>query len=450
MLDDVEGVRTPFAADSVSHGESEVEEVGDRMVNVSFGDFDICADGFTVTCSSIGEEGTTSDRLSFELNHPAAPTNDEIALTLSTLCGNAYQSIQMDIAVSDAVLEGIGKFTGAEVTVAGTLPYREREPKNDDGAIILNFSGGFDSLAALAVMPEDTRLVSVDFGGQFDRESGFFKRFDPHILTTNFRQLKHDRNSWTFMGAGALLFSGYLNARYNVFGTILEANMAQMEELPRAGVSTDTPPFASAGLSDIRYTNGLTEVATAMIVLRYMPEMVNDSLVSLGNPGTEKRYRKQTLTSIVSDRFHMPVHYDLTEPPQRRLGWGDYDPIDFLSLYAIKHAGIEEASKTISGIPQEAVDFAQGHRLTFYERLNTNFLGTFPQGLLPDYLAKLAGAGISPYDEEDWKDLRAVVEFLEAQKAAKELASKAEKAPKPRRSRARRALSRLKRAIIPK
>lgn len=52
---------------------------------------------------------------------------------------------------------------------------------------ILNFSGGFDSLAALYLMPEDTKLVAIDFGGWFEREKEFFKQFHPYTLKTNFR-----------------------------------------------------------------------------------------------------------------------------------------------------------------------------------------------------------------------------------------------------------------------
>lgn len=66
-----------------------------------------------------------------------------------------------------------------------------------------------NSLAVLYLMPEDTKFVAIDFGGVFERERKFFERFHPYTLRTNFRQLKLDRNSWIFMGVGAILYADY-------------------------------------------------------------------------------------------------------------------------------------------------------------------------------------------------------------------------------------------------
>lgn len=180
--------------------------------------------------------------------------------------------------------------------------------------LLLNFSGGFDSLAAVALLPSDkVKLISVDFGGWFARETDFFKDFNPYILRTNFRQLKYDRKSWTFMGSGALLYAKAFNAAYHVFGTIFEATPSHLWDVPPNSVFIETLPFSAVGLKDIRLMNGLTEVATAMIVTKFYPHLINASLKSLAAPTSEKRFRKQLLTEIVCERFGRNV--DLTESP---------------------------------------------------------------------------------------------------------------------------------------
>ena len=144
------------------------------------------------------------------------------------------------------------KFTEAEITVLKVL--HENLVKRLNENIILNFSGGIDSLAAKYIMPNNTKLVAIDFERGYVREKNFFKRFNPYVLQTNVRQeLNVDRNSWEFMGIGAILYGDYLTAGYHVFGTILEASKANFSYQNNSG-SNKTYPFICAGLKDIRYT----------------------------------------------------------------------------------------------------------------------------------------------------------------------------------------------------
>ncbi|WP_459280276.1 hypothetical protein [Paenibacillus vandeheii] len=214
------------------------------------------------------------------------------------------------------------------------------------------------------------------------------------------------------MGVGTILFSDYLDSAYQVFGTILEATQNHFFRNPAAGRTNLTSPFSALGIKDIRYTNGLTEVGTTMLISHYKPKLMNPSLKSLSNPGTEKRYRKQVLSKIICNKFDRKIEIDLTEAPNYRIEFGTNFALDFLSLYEIKHVGLEEASKTLKNIPVETVDLANKLSLSFYERLNTNFHENFPSEFRNDYMSKLADAGILPYTENDWDEFNTVKKSL--------------------------------------
>lgn len=348
----------------------------------------------------------------FELDNGITPSNDALALAISTFAGKAFGEIEIDLPILMQTKKNIERFTEANVIA----PIAENTNIiTERNSIILNFSGGFDSLAAFLLMPSDTKLVAIDFGGWFEREKNFFQRFKPYTLKTNFRQLKLDKNSWTFMGVGAILYGEALNAGYNVFGTILEATPAQFVEEPGAARSFSTEPFFSAGLKDIRYTNGLTEVGTAMVVSYYAPELANESLISLSNPKTEKRYRKEVLLDIVCEKFQRNVEFERTEAPNNKVPFGTNFAMDFLCLYILKNRGLEIANATVSDIPEEVIEFVNSNKLNFYERINCEFISgtTFiNDSYRSEFMGKVLKAGILPYTENDYKEFRKTANFL--------------------------------------
>ena len=331
---------------------------------------------------------------------------DSVALALSTLCGTKYVKVGMELVVSESCRDAVAAFTRADVSVKGTTPSLPPEKRDGPPVYLLNFSGGFDSLAAKALLPQEaTKLVAIDFGGWFQREADFFQYFNPIVLKTDFRALKYDRASWTFMGAAAILFAKGLKAPHNVFGTILEAAPAQLAKKPGAGVFFSTPPFSDAGLSDVRITNGLTEVGTAMTVLRFFPEIAGRSLESLARPGSIKSYRKHLLIRLASKKLGITANLpSCKEPDAPKPTFGQTFGEDFLTFFEAKHLGRETAGKLVRDIPEDVFRLADSLSLEFYEKLNTNFLASIPAGWLPTYLARLAEAGIVPYSERDWEE----------------------------------------------
>ena len=372
----------------------------------------ISTGGFSCNCNST--KFGRNDHLEFALSpNPGEVAPDAIAIALSTLCGSSYGKIDIELNVSEQCAKAVEGYTHAFVSFSGTKAiYRPAEPSAVNFA--LNFSGGFDSLAAYSLMPNDlTRLVSIDWGGHFFREELFFRRFNPYTLKTNIQRLGYCRETWTFMGIAMILFAQSLDIAYGVFGGTFENTIGQMMRCPRIAYEFQTAPFSSLGIKDMRVTHALTEIGSIMTVMRHSPSVFKDSLKSVAAPGTEKAYRKFLLSYIVNKKFGYGIDIPVqNEPLKAPYKFGDNMTIDMLSIYEMKNVGRKIASKTVLGIPEEMEDFVSGLNLSFYERWNTNFMESIPSSCQDYYVSQLTKAGIRPYDEEDWYEIDAVCKFL--------------------------------------
>lgn len=358
-----------------------------------------------------------SGNIYFKLTPAIKPNEDLIAIALSTLCGRKYSEIYYELNVSSKTIREISNFTLANVTVKKeksinkkrTLSIFNKRKINTT----LNFSGGFDSLAAKYLMPDDTKLVSMDFGGKFERERIFFNKFNTCVVSTNLLETSLRHNSWSFMGIASILFSDYLKTDYHTFGSILEAGPNNFTKSPIASKNISFPPFKAAGMENAPYVLGLTEVGTVKVLAHFKPELVAESLDSLANPGEEKRYRKQVLATIYEQKNGVNLNLNIVTPPAApHFKFGQNFAADFLSFYIIKNAGLEIALYTISEIPEEVIDTSNKLTLSFYEKINPNFLTNFPKPLLSNYLSKLGEVGILPYTAEDWEEFRTVRNIL--------------------------------------
>lgn len=336
---------------------------------------------------------------------------DIVAIALTSLCEKKYDKLYFDLECSRKIIERIRNFTGADVACRA-VKNTELDTTNR-GGYALNFSGGFDSLAAYCLLPRTTYLISMDFGTRFEREKNFFKKFNPIIVKSNFREFGFEKHSWTFMAIGTILFSETLNLKYDIWGTILEATAWQFVRKPVAAYNTHTEPFYSIGLLDARITNAFTEVGTVMIITKYLPEEVNESLSSLASDGSEKKYRKWLLARIVCRKYKRNVNLIPVDPPHKKpVPWGTNLALDFLALYELKNEDQSVVENTVCNIPQEALDIVSKLQLNFYERMNTNFMATIPREIMGGYMQRVLNADILPYTEEDWFEFDIVMKLL--------------------------------------
>lgn len=155
----------------------------------------------------------------YEFDREIYTTPSLVALAISPLCGTVFDHIAFDFEITPDVFDCIKSFTRADVSVPACTTVVTSLNPNRKG-VILSFSGGFDSIAAKELMPDDTHLVSLDLGGWFKREASYFKKFNTITVTTNIRQVPDQltalaRNNWLFMASGALLCSYHLNAKFH-------------------------------------------------------------------------------------------------------------------------------------------------------------------------------------------------------------------------------------------
>lgn len=347
----------------------------------------------------------------FELRPaPTVVSDDSLALAFATLCGRKYDQIEMDLTISRQVLEVIKNFTKAEIRIR-VADVGSESCKKQRNASIISFSGGIDSLALKELLPESVKLVSMDFMSGFERESNFFSRFNPHTVRTNFRNLGYADASWTFMGLGAILYSESMNVKNCCFGTILEAAAVNFMH---GGSPHETAYelFSAAGVDCPLLIKGITEVGTAIIVLKYHPELYPDALKSLADEGSAKWYRKYLLGKRAAELCGVQFDVKQSEVTIRRDGWGKNFATDFLTLYFLKHFGSDAVSKLCKGVPADAVEFVRPLRMSFYERINPDYFNSIPDEYRALAMSKLVGAGMLFYDSRDWHELDAIRTYL--------------------------------------
>lgn len=375
------------------------------MTEISFEDLEIDPDRISVRAVTTDE----SYDLWFDFSDPLPVSSTSVAVALSTLCGRTYKRIKYDFPVSNSVLGAIRELTLADIE---TGPEERYVPGARQGTL-LSFSGGFDSLAAKAVMPSDTCLVSMDFGGRFARERAFFEKFSPVRVSTNIVDTPLRSNSWSFMGIGAILASDYFRTKYHTFGGILEAGADNIREAPVAARNDTFPPFKGAGYINAPYVIGLTEIGTLTVILRTWPELLGESLVSLASPGEEKINRKAVLARLVAETIGVQADIpDIPAPSRPHFQFGQNFAVDLLSLYVVAKTGDTGAYGLVRDIPEDVLSSVRGLSMSFMERANPTLYENFPAELSPALHQRLAECGIRWYTERDWDEYRTVRDIL--------------------------------------
>ncbi|MFX0538670.1 hypothetical protein ACQBAT_13935 [Ornithinimicrobium sp. Y1847] len=299
--------------------------------------------------------------------------------------------------------EIISRFSQANLKTGGN----ESIPDKPRTGHLLSFSGGFDSLAALALMPPDTHLVSIDFGGHFARERDFFNDFSPLVISTNIRTTPLVNHSWAFMSIGALLASHHTSAKYHSFGSILASS-----------INTPPPPgtfslIRASKMIGADYVRGITEVGTVMIILRQYPHLLRKSLDSLASPEDEKAVRKRLLTLGVAQRLGLNIALSPKDITRKRpLKFGSTFANDFVTYYILKHLGELAAGRHFSGLSPDTQELVEGMTLRFMESYNPDFYEHFPAELLPSLYMRAATFGLHPYTSQDWTEFTEIKERL--------------------------------------
>ncbi|MEU5467402.1 hypothetical protein [Kocuria salsicia] len=356
-------------------------------------------------------EETRTDSLTFTLPQDWVLDTDLVALALTTLLGTKYSTVVFSDAISPETRGAVESVTQAEwVTGAARSPVSDSPPQRND--LALNFSGGFDSLAAQALLPRDAHLISLDFGGPFAREREFFKDFPTHTISTNFRESGFSLNTWSFMGVGSILLRDYLNLQTYSFGAILEASPWHFNAGMTSG-NLRQAWFNQAGLTIFNPVIGLTEVGTAMIILSHRPELALRSLASVAGAGSLKHTRKLLLLHAAARHAPGPISLDPVNVEQPPLGvFGTNLANDFLSFYLYRVLGPEYTTLLVGDIPADVLNRIRPLSLDFYEKINTNFYSGVSPSLAAHALHEAAVSQCVPYTYTDWQEFLEVKNIL--------------------------------------
>ncbi len=355
-----------------------------------------------------------SDEIYFKFNKNITISNDTLAIVLSICSKLKYEFIYIDLIISKEILNQLKKYTYGDIKVKGVIDKENLSIKEKEEKIIINFSGGFDSLSILSLLPKNSYdLVSVYWKG-FEREKEFFQKFSPYMLETNFRSFLEEAKIWEFMGIGTLLYNDMINAKYQIFGTALEEYDFHSSYKFSIKNSFQSRPFDITGMYDIKLIQGLTEIGTALIVLKDYPLLVSESLISLANDKSLKNYRKKLILKILKKKHNLKNAYlgfDEIIYPKNKIKWGFFVD-DFLIFWWIKNIGFEETSKFFSDIPKDIIKIVESNSLEFYEKYNSNYLNNIPAQYKQTVLENLGRLNIEPYNERDFKELKNVLLYM--------------------------------------
>lgn len=339
-------------------------------------------------------------QLWFKADRPFALDGDALAIALSTLCGREFSKIDYGFEVSALVANGIAAWTGSHVEVEETVDEFEPFERTADNAV-LNFSGGFDSLAALQLLPSGSELVSMDFGGRFARERRFFSKFETRIISTNLVSTDLRKNSWSFMGMGPLLLSRSIQSRYFSFGSILEAGGLRLREPMKANATF--PPFALAGYQNAAPVSGISEAGTVKILMHSCPDYIAESLSSLASPGEEKLHRKIALAKAVSQIYGENLDLpSLPRNPRIHFDFGDNFTVDLTSLFFVATGFPEYARAIVRNPPELETLGLKPSDFEFMLKVDSNYYAAYPPELRATLNSGVRENGLDWYSSTDF------------------------------------------------
>ena len=359
--------------------------------------------------SLLAKCGGQEHELWYEFDREVRPSTNAIAVALSTLCGTKFDSIFFDFPIAEETSVLLQKFTKAPVSSSSTCsPITPR-----GGGRILSFSGGFDSFAALRLLGNEAHLVSLDFGGWFEREAQFFNNFDPLVIKTNIRRTPTQKSSlatnhWTFMATGAILTAEYFGATQHSFGSILGETFSRPVKSPKR-----VAPLEFMGLTELPVTNGITELGTAKLLLQSDPQLVTDSIQSLAGKTDRKRFLKTAIATVLAPEFCEGL--SLPELPNdwpKPISVTDSYTTTMSLLYFISVGKLELISPLFQEVPDSLISFASETDMGFMLKANTDHYQFLQRNDAGKLLARLENYGFSPYTEFDWENAKATRMFL--------------------------------------
>lgn len=310
------------------------------------------------------------------------------------------------VVVSSIIKDSMSNILNTEITCDFKIGTKIEKCSiiNDPNIIYLGFSGGFDSLAAKAILPKECQIVSIDYGGNFSREKDFFIKFPTNIVEWDLRNKRlnslikfNESANWRFMLAPLTLFREDRKNIVIATGTVLEASPFWFDATPRLEMTSYSDAGFGTGISVINPVSGLTEFSTALIVQREYGDLITEQcLKSIAHPNSFKVHRKRCLLAATKNNVETIKH------PINKYIFGTSFADDFLSLYFCWKFGVEWTSEFYaSGIPNNIAIYD----MSFTEKLNENNLLFLDKDLRKSTINNINNYGIESYSSRDYENL---------------------------------------------
>lgn len=360
-----------------------------------------------------------SETVSFahELRHPESlPATDDALFRIAILSrpANATHYNISGVTPNSGSVEFFEKAYNCTITTPSRTTLDNAPSKTLADDVYLCFSGGFDSIAAKAILSDSTHLISNEFGGAFEREALFFKQFHTQILQWDLRRVRpegkmkfNESIDWRFMLAPGLLLKKENKPIALATGTILEASPFWYS----GKVKPEFQSYSNFGfgpdVSIINPVSCISEYATTLIAARVLtPEFLSKSLDSLAPLKSLKRFRKEVLIAVAEGTAVPTPHADM---PKHVFGRGFSD--DAIALYLVWKLGRDWVTLNYcSNIPahSEYLD------MSFFEKIHANNLNYFNPQDKQNILNNLKKFELSTYDEEDYLNIIKSMELRQA------------------------------------
>lgn len=345
---------------------------------------------------------TRRDQIRFSVPDGFRAHPDLVAAAVTPLIRNRYRRIEFAFPVSERVRHAVAVRANADVVAAGV-----GDPRPPGSQVLLNFSGGMDSLAAWLLAPDDVRRLAIDFGPWFRRERAFFETLEPDVVCeTDFRSKGYAGNDWLFMGSAGILFADHLDLGWIGFGTNFESSASSFHRrgwVPNQVDSSPLPTFVTAtGLRGATYTRGLTEFAGSLVVDRFGPHLVDGSMRSLARSGAGKGFRKRlAYDSAVAFRGGPAVDLDRRMPRTKIRMWRSY-PTDFAMVAFMAMYPPRFVEQFVRDVEPDVFEAARQIRPDFLFRNNPLFVTQIPPRMRDTVMRRMGEAGVENYREDDW------------------------------------------------
>ncbi|MGP5155034.1 hypothetical protein [Glutamicibacter ardleyensis] len=373
---------------------------------IKFKNIDISANG-VITCEVIRDESSV---FHISLPYSYTPHVDLLASSFCAIAGRGFDRIELDLPVGEGLHKRLEFNSQTNIVCRTGTDNRRRQ----GSATALNFSGGFDSLAARYLLP-NAHLISLDFGGRFSRERDYFEKYNPYIFETNLTSLGLNRHSWQFMSIGSILLRDELDLGHYAFGSIMAGSLSSLLVGPADQSQAGVANANDLGMSMCNPVAGISEVAALSLVASSSPHELLKVLKSVALPKEEKYLRKYQMLNAVAKLHDLPV--GLPEPPslKPRMRWGENFATDLSSMFVAKVLGTDAIGGSyIEGIPLKSVHLIDNISLEFMTRFNPHAYGGIEHEKLSNWYKTLLSAGIHPFERKDWNEASLVVQALAA------------------------------------